>query len=98
MERHLNRFVQFAVNVMGVSNDFSHPKETALRGINAIEQFFRQIGMPITIPELIGRPATDEEIQLMVRKCSREGTITVGAMEVLQASDMEAIYRMANRG
>ncbi len=98
MERHLNRFVQFAVNVMGVSNDFSHPKETALRGINAIEQFFRQIGMPITIPELIGRPATDEEIQLMVRKCSREGTITVGAMEVLQASDMEAVYRMANRG
>ena len=97
MERHLNRFVQFAVNVMGVTNDFSHPEETALKGIEAIEQFYRQIGMPTSIPELIGRQATDEEIMLMVRKCSRDGSMNIGAMEVLQPKDMEAIYRMANK-
>ena len=97
MERHLNRFVQFAVNVMGVTNDFSHPEETALKGIEAIEQFYRQIGMPTSIPELIGRQATDEEILLMVRKCSRDGSMNIGAMEVLQPKDMEAVYRMANK-
>ena len=97
MERHLSRFVQFAVNVMGVTNDFSHPEETALKGIEAIEQFYRQIGMPTSIPELIGRQATDEEIMLMVRKCSRDGSMNIGAMEVLQPKDMEAIYRMANK-
>ena len=97
MARHLNRFVKFAVNVMGVTNDFSHPIDTAIKGIEAMEDFYRQIGMPTTIPELIGRQATDEEISVMVDKCSRGGTITVGAMEVLAKDDMEAIYRMANK-
>ena len=97
MDRHLNRFVQFAVNVMGIHNDFSDPRGTALKGIEAIERFYRDIEMPTSIPELIGRPVTDEEIAELVRKCSRGGTITVGAMEVLKAEDMEQIYRMANK-
>ena len=97
MPKWQNRFVQFAVNVMGVPNDFAHPERTALRGIEAVEQFYVQIGMPICISQLIGRTATDEEIRLMVDKCSRGGTITLGAMEVLGTADMEAIYRMANK-
>ncbi len=96
MDRHLNRFVQFAVNVMGVTCDFTDLRATALKGIEAIERFYRDIQMPTSIPELIGRPVTDEEIGEMVRKCSRDGTITVGAMEVLQPKDMEAVYRLAN--
>ena len=96
MPKHVNRFAQFAVNVMGVTNDFGHPEETAKRGIEAVEVFYHRIGMPTSIPELIGRKATDEEIMLMVDKCSRGRTITLGALEVLQTTDMEAIYRMAN--
>ena len=96
MPRHVSRFVQFAVNVMGVTNDFAHPEETALKGIEAMEQFYRSIGMPTSIPELIGRKVTDEEIADMVTKCSRGGTNTVGAMEVMRPSDMEAVYRKAN--
>ena len=96
MDRHLSRFVQFAVNVMGVTNDFSDPRSTALKGIAAIECFFTQIGMPTTIPALIGRPATDEEIDTLVSKCSRGGKMNIGAMEILKPADMEKIYRMAN--
>ena len=96
MDKHLSRFVQFAVNVMGIANDFSDPKATAERGIVAIERFYKAIGMPTSIPELIGREVTDDEIKEMARKCSRDGQITIGAMEVLRAKDMEAIYRMAN--
>ena len=96
MDRHVSRFVQFAVNVMGVTNDFSNPKATAVKGIEAIERFYHDIGMPTSIPELIGRPATDEEIATMVRKCSRDGKLKLGAMEVLDSHDMEQIYRMAN--
>lgn len=96
MPRHVSRFVQFAVNVMGVTNDFAHPEETALKGIEAMELFYRTIGMPTSIPELIGRKVTDDEIAEMVKKCSRGGSITVGAIEVLQSSDMEAVYRKAN--
>ena len=97
MKNHLARFVQFAVNVMGVACDYANPEQTALQGIEAMEDFYRRIGMPTSIPELIGRPVTDDEIALMVSKCSRGGTITVGAMEVLGEQDMEAVYRMANQ-
>ena len=93
--RHLSRFVQFAVNVMGVTNDFAHPEDTAEKGIQAIEQFYREIGMPTTITELLGRQITKEEIDVLVDKCSRGGTITVGAMEVLGAKEMRDIYEMA---
>ncbi len=94
-DKHLSRFVQFAVNVMGVPNDFAHPEETAERGICAVEEFYRQIGMPTSIHELLGRDITDQEIDTMVEKCSRGGTITVGAMEVLDAQAMRDIYLMA---
>lgn len=94
--RHLSRFVRFAVNVMGVTNDFAHPEETAERGIRAMEEFYREIGMPTTIPELLGRHLTDEEIEVLTDKCSRGGTITVGAMEVLDAEAMRTVYARAN--
>jgi hypothetical protein len=92
---HLSRFVQFAVNVMGVQNDFAHPEETAEKGICALEDWYRLIGMPTTIHELLGRSITDDEITVMVDKCSRGNTITLGALEVLNADDMRRIYEMA---
>ena len=61
-----------------------------------IERFFHSIGMPINILELIGRQATDKEIQTLVEKCSRGGKMNIGAMEVLTPKDMTAIYRLAN--
>ncbi len=97
MDKHLNRFVQFAVNVMGVTNDFTNPKATALKGVEAIERFYRAIGMPASLPELIGREATEEEIKMLVDKCSSGGKMNIGAMEVLNPEDMAAIYRLANK-
>jgi len=96
MPKHVSRFVQFAVNVMGVQNDFAHPEETALRGVEAMEQFYHEIGMPTSIPELLGRSVTEAEISEMVDKCSRGRTITLGSIEVLHPDDMEKIYIMAN--
>lgn len=93
--RHLNRFVRFAVNVMGIENDFSNPDETAEKGICAMEDFYRKISMPTNIHELLGREITDDEINIMVDKCSRGGTISVGAMEVLGQKEMREIYEMA---
>ena len=93
--QRLSRFVRFAVNVMDVPNDFTDPEGTALRGIEAMERFYHAIGMPINIKELIGREVTDDEILEMSRKCSRDFTATCGAFKVLDAADMEAIYRLA---
>ncbi len=95
LHENVSRFVRFAVNVMGVPQDFTDPEGTALRGIEAMERFYRAIGMPVNIHELIGRDITDEEIKEMVRKCSWNGTMTQGAFKVLGPEDMETIYRMA---
>ena len=95
MHENLSRFVRFAVNVMGVPNDFTDPEATALKGIEAMERFYHAIGMPINIKELIGKDISDEEIQEMTRKCSRDYSSTCGALKVLKAEDMEAIYKMA---
>ena len=94
-DRHLSRFVQFAVNVMGVENDFAHPDETAEKGIRALEDWYRRIGMPTNIHELLGREITSDEIDVLVDKCSRGGTITLGAMEIIDAKAMREIYEMA---
>ena len=95
MDANLSRFVRFAVNVMDVPNDFTDPQGTAERGIQAMEQFYHRIGMPINIKELIGREVTDDEIKEMVRKCSRDYQRTCGCLKILAAEDMEIIYRMA---
>lgn len=94
-KNNVSRFVRFAVNVLGVTNDYSDPEGTALRGIEAMEDFYSSIGMPINIEELIGREITDDEIKEMVRKCSRGDTVPQGKFKVLKADDIEAIYRMA---
>lgn len=95
LPRHTSRFVQFAVNVMGVENDFTSPEQTAEKGIRAMERFYKEIGMPTTIKELLGRDVTDEEIELMADKCSRGNTITVGTLERLGREEMVKIYKMA---
>ena len=95
-KENVSRFVRFAVKVMDVPEDFTDPEGTALRGIAAMERFYHDIGMPTNIPELIGRKATEAEIQEMVVKCSRGGACTQGSFKVLYPLDMETIYRMAN--
>ena len=94
-KENVSRFARFAVNVMGVPQDFTDPEGTALKGIEAMERFYHAIGMPVNIHELIGKEITDAEIQEMVRKCSRGGKTTQGSFKVLGPADMEAIYRMA---
>ena len=91
------RFARFAVNVMGVSNNFNSPEQTALAGIEAMERFYHASGMPISIPELIGRPATEEEILTMARICSENDSYSIGAFKALNMQDMVEIYRNANK-
>ena len=94
-QENMSRFVRFAVNVMGVEQDFRSPEATAEAGICALEDFFRSLGMPVSIHELTGREITDAEIAEMADKCSGWGTMSVGSLMKLSRSDMENIYRMA---
>lgn len=89
------RFARFAVNVLGVANDFNDTIGTALRGIERMEEFYHSIGMPTNIHELIGKEITDAQIEEMADKCSDYGQKTVGCLKVLTREDMVKIYKMA---
>ncbi len=88
------RFVQFAVSVLEVSNNFNDPEKTALEGIKAMEDFYRSIGMPTSIREL-GIELTDEQIHELAYKCSFKNTRTIGNFQNLNMEDMKKIYDMA---
>ena len=94
-KENVSRFVRFAVNVLGVPQDFTDPEGTAIRGIEAMERFYHAIGMPINIHELIGKEVSEDEIREMARKCTRGHKKTQGSFKVLGSEDIEAIYRMA---
>lgn len=89
------RFARLAVNVFNIPYNYSDPKATALEGIAAMESFFRHIGMPTSIHDLLGFDITEEQIKELAYKCSFMNTRTIGMFRKLNLSDMEAIYRMA---
>lgn len=92
---NIGRFAQFAVRVMGCEMDFQCPENTALRGIEALENFFRTIDMPTSISELGISKVTEEEIEEMAVKCTFFGKRTIGGFKVLNKEDIANIYRNA---
>lgn len=89
----LDRFVKYALRVMQITPGKSD-EETALRGIAAMEDFYHEIGMPITLKEL-GIEPTDEQIENMAASCIRASGGPKGSAKVLHREDMSAIYNAA---
>lgn len=48
----IRKFVRFAKNVWGISDDGKTDDEVALDGINALSKFIKKIGLPTTLREL----------------------------------------------
>ncbi|MBQ8788613.1 MAG: iron-containing alcohol dehydrogenase [Oscillospiraceae bacterium] len=89
----LPRFVKFAVKVMCVEPGETD-EETAIRGIEAMEDFYRRIGMPTNMREL-GIEPSDEEIEKMAESCFCACGKPSGSAMVLDKNDMIKIYKMA---
>ena len=89
----LPRFVRYATNVMGVAPQASD-EETALAGIEAMEAFYRRIGMPTNLREL-GVEPTEEQILAMADSCARACGGAKGSAKKLLRDDMAEIYRRA---
>lgn len=85
------RFAKFAVNAMGCACDFRSAEKTAVEGISAMEGFFESVGLPTSISKL-GLKLSDADIARLARKCSFEGTRTVGRFMPLDEAAMRAVY------
>lgn len=87
----LSRFEKFAREVMGVEEG-ADAQDTALRGIAAMEDFFRSIGMPASLKEL-GIAPSQEQLAELAGKCAVSSGGKKGSAKVLYEADMLAIYR-----
>ncbi|HTO22539.1 MAG TPA: iron-containing alcohol dehydrogenase, partial [Spirochaetia bacterium] len=86
----VKRFARFAVNVWGVEPRFDWPERTALEGIGRTKNFFRDIGLPTSLPEL---GVKDDRFEEMARKATAAGPL--GNFVKLGAADVVSIYQLA---
>lgn len=87
------RFAKFAVNVMGVAPG-NNDMETGLKGIEAMEDFYRAVKMPTNLKEL-GIDPTEEQLETMAKNARKAAGGPKGSAKKLDAEDMLKIYQMA---
>ena len=62
------RFVQFAVRIFNIEENFHNPEETILRGIEALRNFFNSLGMPSTLGEI---GITEKDFEAIAKKTKK---------------------------
>ena len=93
MSENVGRFAEFARKVYGICE--ADDEKAAAEGIAKTEDFFRSMGMPLTVTELLGKEPTDEELEAIAVECTYGRTRTIGGFKELGYDDILAIYRMA---
>lgn len=91
------RFARYGANVLGLNLNYENPEETALAAIAATETYFKSLGMPINIPELMGRALTGDEMKALSVKCTTFGRRKIGGFVKLGEDEILDIYRAANQ-
>ena len=87
-----DKFCQFAVRVMDCDYDFENPKKTAFEGIEKIEKYFEEIGMPTRFSQ---RPQVDlDKLSEMAKKCTNYGKRTLPSYIDLGEKEIREIYEM----
>lgn len=93
-DQALGRFVQFAKNVWGISGEGKSEQETALAGIEKTEEFFRNIGMPVSLSQLGVQPGEQERMELSL-DATMGDTVKLTRIRPLGAKEVNEIYQMA---
>lgn len=93
IDARAERFAQFAVNVMGVTPEGTD-MEIGMKGIEAMEEFFRALDMPVSIRDM-GIELREEQMRELAEKCSHFGKRTIGCIRKLDKEDMYRIYKNA---
>ncbi len=92
-EYSISRFAEYARRVTGVEEE--DERKAAEEGIRRTEDFFRELGMPVSVGELLGHPLSEAEIEELAYRCSYGKSRTVGCVKELDYEDMKAIYKLA---
>ena len=88
------RFAKYARDVWGVEE--TDTEAAARLGIEKTVDYFRSIGMPVSIGELETGVRTDDELRDMARRATLNDTITLANFKKLHQADVYEILKMAN--
>ncbi|NQT66711.1 MAG: iron-containing alcohol dehydrogenase [Actinobacteria bacterium] len=89
-KQDVERFAQFAVRVWNVEADFNDIEKVALTGIRRLEDFYKRIGLPITLKEA---NVPYDRLEEMARKCTERGP--TGNFVKLNKDDVLEILMLA---
>ncbi|NLY43117.1 MAG: iron-containing alcohol dehydrogenase [Clostridiaceae bacterium] len=88
----INRFAQYASRVWNVDLSLWSLERAALKGIEALENFFRSIGL---VTRLKDAGIEDDRFEEMAQKCTGSDQYTVGNFVKLKSADIVNIYNLA---
>ena len=88
------RFVQFAVRVFNIEENFHNPEETIFRGINALRAFFNSLGMPSKLSDIGIEEKSFRAIAEKTKKFDKEKG-TTGNFIGLTVNDIVEILKLA---
>ena len=86
------RFLQWSNNVWNVDINYEHPEETVLKAIDLQEEYYRSIGMPVSLREL---GVKEEDLETLALRCSRDKSRTLIGYKPLAYEDVLKIFQMA---
>lgn len=92
MNADIPRFAKYAREIWGVEE--VDDMKAAEMGIDATEDYFRSIGMPVSLRDVLGE-LSDENVKEIARKCSFNGSRKVGSLYPIGEEEMYQIYKMA---
>ncbi len=84
------RFAQFATRVWDVDDSYADPEAAAREGIRRLEEFFRRIGLPVTLK---GLGVGGDRLAEMARKCTERGQ--VGNFVKMGQGEVMDVYKLA---
>ena len=85
----IKRFAQYARNVWNITE--TGDEAAAKKGIQATEDYFRLICMPVTLTESIGEQCKNDA-ETLADLCTYHKTRTIGAFKVLDLEAIQAIF------
>lgn len=91
------RFARLARNVLGIQE--ADDLKAAQMGIDALEQYFSDMGLPASLREALPHVEFDEAVlNQLASGCSRQGTRTIGLYLPLDEIRMKEVYARAVSG
>jgi alcohol dehydrogenase YqhD (iron-dependent ADH family) len=82
-----DRFIQYAVRVWNIEQDYYSPEETLLEGINMYEKFLKEMGLPTRLSD---ENIPDDRFEEMAEK-----SVKFGSIKKLNKNDIVEILKLA---